>query len=74
MTGVSEHQGGDGGDKLKLSCVLEPVTSLRDAATFGDKTFMVRDVQTNFFRSSLFADPQSEFSKLVQFPILCTGW
>ena len=50
---MSEHQGGGRGDKLKL----EAVTSLRDAATFADKTFMVRDVVTNF-RSSLSADPQ----------------
>ena len=49
---MSEHQGGGRGDKLKL----EAVTSLRDAATFADKTFMVRDV-TNF-RSSLSADPK----------------
>ena len=46
------------GDELKLSNdVGAVVTSLRDAATFADKTFMVRDVVTNF-RSSLSADPQ----------------
>ena len=47
----------DGGDKLKLSSMSEAVTSLRDAATFADKTFIVRDVVTNF-RSSLSADPK----------------
>ena len=49
----TREDGGGEGDKLKL----EAVTSLRDAATFADKTFMVRDVVTNF-RSSLSADPQ----------------